>query len=417
MTPKSNTNVKNTIKFNNRDMKSADSALMYNPFAMMVKFILTDDLPNGNRHRIPKEEFPNILKTGVYMPVKMVDGEIGGHENAKPIGVITHLMEETLDDGTNRILALAALWGLERPEDVEYIKNQMETVGEVNVSWEVSFANQVIEDGGVIALQDVVLNGVSIVKNPAYQGRTRFLAIAAKAEMWSPAYIENLPDESFLYVGEGGKRYFAVKDATGLVSESRLLEAAKELEKSEFPEEIKGSVRTKINQYLSELYGGLYNETPDVEEKLENKNLSELEGKLTSLESTLSEKQQLVESLQAKVEELEAEKSSMLAEITTLKEFKASIEEKEEKARKLAEIKAKFAEAGIQKDDSYFEENGEKLLKMSPEQLEFIIQEFIQFKSTQASLNEVKPKIPNLTEEVKQLSPKELAKLLREYKK
>src|SRR5689334_5002936 len=75
--------------------EAAASVIATDQVITWAKFILTDDKPNGNRQRVPKEEFENILKTGLFKPVKMAVGEIAdGHEDSKPLGVITNLKIE-----------------------------------------------------------------------------------------------------------------------------------------------------------------------------------------------------------------------------------------------------------------------------------------------------------------------------------
>ena len=99
---------------------AASASISLNPNVAWMKFSLTDDEFNANKQRIPREEFANVLKTGLFMPLKMAIGEIsGGHDNTFPIGVMTHLKTEN-----NSIQALAALWDRERHEDVEFLKNE-----------------------------------------------------------------------------------------------------------------------------------------------------------------------------------------------------------------------------------------------------------------------------------------------------
>ena len=78
---------------NSQEVNESFASLLLNPYVTWAKFILTDDEPNGNNVRIPKEEFSNLINSGIYMPIKMTLGEIEGHEASIPIGVITHLKE------------------------------------------------------------------------------------------------------------------------------------------------------------------------------------------------------------------------------------------------------------------------------------------------------------------------------------
>ena len=139
-----------------------------NPMLTYVKFILTDDKPNGNNIRVPREEFSNLITTGLYMPLKMASGEIAdGHIDATPIGVITHLREDK-----DKIRGIAALWNKERPEDVAYIQERYAEGNPLDLSWELGHVDSFIDDAGVENLTGCVLRATTLVGIPAYQGRT-----------------------------------------------------------------------------------------------------------------------------------------------------------------------------------------------------------------------------------------------------
>ena len=55
-----------------KDFKEAVSSTVSDNLAISwTKFILTDDMPNENKMRIPQTEFANLIRTGTYMPFKM----------------------------------------------------------------------------------------------------------------------------------------------------------------------------------------------------------------------------------------------------------------------------------------------------------------------------------------------------------
>ena len=181
-----------TINFIAKDVKlisdsenkgESFASLQLNPNVTWMKFVFTDDKPNANGERVPKEEFPNIIKTGVNMPVKLVEDAGNqverGHASSKPLGVITHLI-----DRGNYIEALAALWNRERPEDVSFIKEQFNQGQPVNVSWELTYdATASIDEGNKItALHDISVNAITIVDLPAFMGRTPVTAVAENTE-------------------------------------------------------------------------------------------------------------------------------------------------------------------------------------------------------------------------------------------
>ena len=97
-----------------------------------------------------------------------------------------------------------------------------------------------------------------------------------------------------------------------------------------------------------------------------------------------------------------------------LREFKAQVEAEVERQRRLQEIKQKFAEAGLSKDDKYFEENAEKLLSMEDDALDFLIKELVAFKeaSQKQDKEESEQEVPNFVG-----AGAELASRLREMLK
>jgi len=160
---------------NSEKVNESFASLLLNPNVTWAKFILTDDEPNGNKVRIPKEEFSNIINSGIHMPIKMTLGKIKGHEASMPIGVITHLKEVG-----NRIEGLAALWNSERPEDIGLLKEKKDNDETLNISWEIGYTMTTDSEKyeGVMDLYHTVLKAATLVETPAYEGRTTILALA-----------------------------------------------------------------------------------------------------------------------------------------------------------------------------------------------------------------------------------------------
>jgi len=424
------------------EVLDAEASLMLNPYVRWAKFIMTDDQPNGNGERTPVEEFDNLIQSGIHMPIKMAEGKIeDGHENATPIGVITHLKKEFVD-GVNKIIGLAAFWLRERPSDISYIKERIDNNEDVNISWELGAQDKVLAQDGVFDWRGLAVQAVTVVDRPAYQGRTRIIAMAAKKTnpKWGEEYVKNLPDSSFLYIERGGekdsegrtspeKRHFPVKDDKGLYDKSKLEEVLVEAGKSNLPTPILKSLKKTVTTLLERIDSGASLEEISKEDiaPLENKNLEEdtveleelkqevadLKAKLATAEASLQEK----ESARAS---LETEKTSMETELAELRQFKKEIDDEVAKAEKLDGIKAKFAEAKLNKDEAYFTDNSEKLLGLDEAALDFMIQEFSAF-SAQASLdpeNKGKVEIPNIPgDELSEVNIKEIAKALRERRK
>jgi hypothetical protein len=96
----------------------------------------------------------------------------------------------------------------------------------------------------------------------------------------------------------------------------------------------------------------------------------------------------------AKIAELE----TLTTEVAGLREFKAATEKVEAERVKLASIKQKFTDAGIEKPDTYFDENRVHFLQISEGDLEFVIQEMVSFaKSAKSSI--IDPNLPKIDAE------------------
>lgn len=321
---------------------SAFAAVSLSPDVSWAKFILTDDTVNANGDRIPEEEFDNLIKTGINMPLKMAYGEIKeGHNESFPIGVITHLKKIK-----NQIVGLAALWKSERPEDIEYIKDKYKKKEPLDLSWEISYQGEAVHKDGTRDLIGTSLLATTLVGIPAYEGRLGITALAAK----------------------------------------------------EREEEV-----TKLEEKIKELQEKLADAT-DI-------NLGLVKEK---------------DALDVELKELKAEFEKSGEELEELKAFKGEIVAERERKEKLQSIMDKFAEAGIEKDEEYFEEKAETLLTMDEGALDFFIQEAIAFASEMKEREETeeeeaskKEDLPNFNDggEFSDLGPKELAELARKKEK
>lgn len=437
--PKITTNEQNVLSLVSEDELKSElgeayaSEVMQNPAVVWAKFILTDDKPNGNGQRVPAEEFKNLINSGLYMPIKMSQGEISeGHDGAEPLGTIAHMKV----DG-DRVLALAALWSAERPSDVEYIKSLVNDGKDVNISWEILFGDYTLSESGIMELRDIILKAATIVGNPAYRGRTPILAVAAKR--WSKAYIESLPNDNFLLIDINGNRHFPYKDEAGIVDPSRFQQILDEVSASEMDEETKNAVRQQVrslkelsdngedlrtlsvSQIVFNVEEGATTEDNNVEELETLKNeVQTLKDALASKETELTGATEELEALRAAKAEFEA----VSEELNTLRSFKAEYDAKQEQASRLQSIKAKFEEAGINKPEDYFLTNSEHLLGLDEAGLGFLIQELVSFAQTSASNNgtsngtSASITIPNITSTSSNKKDiTELAKALREARK
>jgi hypothetical protein len=279
----------NIVQYIDREAGESEAAISLNPTFTWAKFVLTDDKPNANGQRIPKDEYNNLIKTGIHAPVKMAVGGIApGHKEALPIGVITNLREVN-----DKIEGLAALWTREREDDVISLKEMFAGGQLPQLSWEILYEDSSREEDGTEVLKGTSLRATTLVGMPSYEGRTPIYAMAAKETNSEDQHVEEL-----------------------------------EL------------LKTKV---------------------------ADLESKLAEAESKLSEK--------------DAQIADASVELEQLREYKGAIEKEKEIAERMASIKNKFSEAGIQREDSYFDEKRDTLLSMSAEALDFMIQEMVAFSS------------------------------------
>jgi hypothetical protein len=375
----------------------AFAAISLNPLVTWVKFVLTDDKPNGNKQRIPQSEFANLIKSGVFMPIKMALGSINeGHDASLPIGVITHLKE-----AGDQVRGIGALWSKERPEDVDYIRQEFSSNRPLNLSWEIVYESDNTTQDGITELVNTALRAITLVGMPAYEGRTPILAVASK---WTAAYIDSLSDSCFLFIESGGEkngdgktkprslRHLPYKDTEGHVDPAHLRNAIPrapqiKLANGEMISEAKASeIQKRAQKLLS---------------RQEDSKLDELEILQAKVLQFTAEIDAAKLALTAKENELlakAAELETLTTEVAGLREYKATAEKAEAEKVKLASIKQKFTDAGIEKPDTYFDENRAHFLQISEGDLDFVIQELVSFaKSAKSAI--IDPNLPKIDAE------------------
>ncbi|MFA7101562.1 MAG: hypothetical protein WC196_07585, partial [Bacilli bacterium] len=148
-----------------------------NPLLTWVRFIFTDDKPNANKQGISQDEFPNLVKSMAYMPIKAnFDSEFGleGHSDARIIGVIKAGQQEG-----DKVVAVGAIYHDEFPDVVDFFKKEMAEGNRVDFSWEIRYKDSDEKDG-VEWLKNITTKAVTAVQHPAYEGRTPLVSISAK---------------------------------------------------------------------------------------------------------------------------------------------------------------------------------------------------------------------------------------------
>lgn len=377
------------------EINEALSATLKNPAVTWAKFVLTDDMPNKNGMRVPQEEFNNLIKSGIYMPIKMAENRIeDGHDYSEPFGVITNLKQVG-----NQIIGLAALWLEERGEDIKALKEKISLGSQIDLSWEILYKYFDVEADGTKVLRDTVLKATTVVGNPAYGGRTPILAIASNES-------DSLPDTCFLVVDthDGEKvRYFPLLNEDGFLIEVE--SAVDTINASDYPQDVKDIAISRV-----EILSG--NREVNTENSEDN-TLDELETLKQELLAFKQEKETLVAALAEK----EAELTGILTELSELREYKSAIEAEASKAERLSNIKQKFTEAGVVKGDDYFETNKDSLLSLEEGALNFMLQEMVAFASTNEQRDASASALPNFNaNQSGKITPAELAKALKERK-
>lgn len=164
------------------------------PFLTMIRFIFADDKPNANNQGIRYEDFEDIKRTAIDMPIKMkYMGQygLGGHTGAVSIGHIRSVSEETLEDNSHRLIAEGVLYASEFPDEVEFIREMHAEGKPPGISWEVSYKDEE-KDGPISWLKGIVTRAATFVRNPAYGARTALLALASNKEMTDEELVKEL---------------------------------------------------------------------------------------------------------------------------------------------------------------------------------------------------------------------------------
>jgi hypothetical protein len=166
--------MRNITRFNG--MMTAKASEVH-PLQSELSFVFTDYSPNANKQAVSKAEAANLIRTGLYMPVKVdfKGSGVGNHFGAIPIGPII-----SMEDDGERIIGKAVVWKDEYGDVVEYLEEKSKAEGGVQFSWELYYRQSSVDDSGVEWLGDTIVAATTIVDVPAYQGRTPLLSIAAE---------------------------------------------------------------------------------------------------------------------------------------------------------------------------------------------------------------------------------------------
>lgn len=154
------------------------------PLLTIAKFVFADDKGNGNNQGILAEDFDEVIKTAIDMPIKMKylgAAGAGGHPGSIPIGHIKKI-EKVSDDDGNRLVAWAALYTEEFPDEIQYIREAFADKKAPGLSYEIVYRNSIVQNG-IEWLKDMVVRAATFVRRPAYGNRTAILALASNKEL------------------------------------------------------------------------------------------------------------------------------------------------------------------------------------------------------------------------------------------
>lgn len=152
-----------------------------NPYLTIAKFVFADDQPCENGWGIEEEDFDDIIKSSIGMPVKMKYLEAVGaeaHMGAVPIGVIQKMEKVKTPEGVNQLVATAGLWNQEYPDEVKYLKDAYADNKAPGISYEIGYHESVLKQG-IQWLKKLVTEAAAFVRDPAYGTRTSLLALAS----------------------------------------------------------------------------------------------------------------------------------------------------------------------------------------------------------------------------------------------
>lgn len=148
-----------------------------NPLLTWVKLVFADDQPNANHQGIKQEEFPNLIRSMAFMPIKTnyssSEADLQGHDGAAQIGVLKEGQQEA-----NKVVAVGALWNDEFPEVIDFFKNEIAEGRSVEFSWEIRYKDSE-QDDEVEWLKEITTRAITAVKTPAYEGRTPLVSISS----------------------------------------------------------------------------------------------------------------------------------------------------------------------------------------------------------------------------------------------
>ena len=222
------------------ELLETKNAEFKHPLLTMIKFVFADDRgallssSNGLPQGIKAEDFDEVIKTAIHMPIKMnflgAKRGVQGHVGSLPIGHITQMEKDTAEDGTNRLIASAVLYGEEFPDEIQFIRTAFAEGKSPGISYEIVYNDPLIENG-VEWLKNMITRAATFVRSPAYGKRTALLALASNSDLSDEDFATELlaiikPKEEPKHMDEDKEKIAKLEaDATARTSELDALKA------------------------------------------------------------------------------------------------------------------------------------------------------------------------------------------------
>lgn len=225
-----------------------------NPFLTVARFVFTDDkgaplstaLATG-KQGIEAEDFDQIIKTAMDMPVKM---NFTGEKAANHTGsyVIGHMrkMAKISEGDTNKLVAEAVLYNEEYRDEVNYLKKAFADGEAPGISYEVAYESSIIKEG-VEWIKELVTCAATFVGKPAYGTRTALLALASSKN--DEQFVQTM--KTLVAQAEGAKGIIPTPSNKGGKNVEELEKAQQDVERFKAEAETKTAEITKLSEAIT----------------------------------------------------------------------------------------------------------------------------------------------------------------------
>lgn len=314
------------------------------PLQKRIDFVFCDALPNANKQAVPVSEFGNVVTSSLYTPVKInFDGDgPTGHVNTEPIGPITSMRVEE-----DKVIGSAVIWMADNEDIIDWMTEASAEEDGVQFSWEVYYSDSKIDANGIEWLYDIVSNGIAIVANPAYEGRTPLLSMAEKKKIEGEMKTDPIKTEAVKIDAANTVKTDVVKTDTVKTDTEA---------KSETMDDLYAQVQQltdRMYTMMEALYAALDEVKPQVD--------------VTNIETDFKSLLDKLQGMSSKLSEATMRLSETEQELAELREFKQAVESAAQRKEVLAARRETMVAAGIQITDEAFDKRADTIASMSDE--------------------------------------------------